>query len=227
MLRSPPATVIAVFFGLLLAKHSLGLDLSRLSSLTTEGLTFATKGDLEKTNQAIQDSKTTLKNKFLETADALTQVQALDQRLSKVEGRKRGKPGPETPAEEADLTSSVEVPEAIAKLGTLDSGSKPSAAPATEGYIWTGMLDSSTGKLTSQKVAGLRDLNNIEPGQGVTALANLVVRQALPSEADPSNSSSKLVGIVRQGATVTIEEKPKALKRGTRVFYWMKIKVNP
>jgi hypothetical protein len=234
VLRGPPATVVSIFIALVLARFALGIDFSHLASITKDGVTFATKEELDKTNATIQSTDLSVRKRTqLATADVLTQVQALEGRFAALETVDKTK-GPAL-GDAADVASIGRVSDSVAALGMPDPELKQGTNVGVDGYIWIGSMTGGAKTLSPQNLAGVVAPTQVAVGQQLKVLANLSVRQSPPSDVGSSEAAnavpsiahtSPLVGIVPKGTTVTIEELPQPVHRKKNLSYWMHVKVN-
>jgi hypothetical protein len=236
VLRGPPATVVSIFVALVLARFALGIDFSHLSSITKDGVTFATKDDLDKTNAAIQSTDLSVRKRTqIATADVAAQVQALEGRFAALETVDKGKSKGPSVGDAADVASIGRVSDSVAALGMPDPELKQGANVGVDGYIWIGSMAVGAKTLSPQNLTGVADPSQVAVGQQLKVLANLSVRQSPPSEVSGSDAAnaapslahaSPLVGVVPKGATVTIEELPQPVRRTKNLSYWTHVKVN-
>jgi hypothetical protein len=201
-----PVLVLSIVVGLVVVKHSLGLEFGVVTEVTTDGLKFSEQSNTA-TVEAMADLETRLN-------DALARLETL-----------------EAGASDGEVDSSLKaswisqaVSDKTAKLAELGSEIEGIEQKKVRGWVWLGNFDKEWSPATLAPLTTGQPVtiapDTMQTGTEYKVLGNMVLRDGLPPNDELYFRARENLGVVPRGQVVTLLSAPYGVDRGFAVQYW-------
>jgi hypothetical protein len=204
-----PLTVFSILIALILGKSYLGITFGPITEVSSSGIKFG------------QDAK----GEIADLAGKLNGALKAIEELNKSAAAKSAK----SPVVQATVFEATQtVSDQTAQFAKLPTG-QMTEGPKPKGFIWVGDYENGWDRVklgtvdTGQPITAAP--TKLLPGTEYRVLANMVVRDGLPSNDAEYFRSRKSLGIVSRGTKVRLVRSPVGINREFAVQYWAEVEL--